>query len=76
MTSQNPVQDRLDELWDTETTARRLLERTLHLAGRRLEHQRDGGPALQLAVRFHRRATLAAAEHDDTIAYLHRMDGR
>jgi hypothetical protein len=76
VTSEDPIQDRLDELWDTETTARRLLERTLHLAGRRLDHQRDGGPALRLAVRFHRRAEHAAAEHDDCIAYLERTNGR
>ncbi|MGW1365347.1 hypothetical protein ACWCQP_49540 [Streptomyces chartreusis] len=76
MTSGNPVQDRLDELDGQETSARVLLERTLRLAGRRLDHHRDGGPVLRLAVRFHRRAEHAAAELDDTIAHLERKNGR
>jgi hypothetical protein len=76
VTSQNPVQDRLDELDGQETSARLLLERTLRLAGRRLDHHRATGPALRLAVRFHRRAEHAAAEPDRTIAYLERTDGR
>lgn len=76
MTSHNPVQDRLDELDGQEASARVLLERTLRLAGRRLDHHRDGGPALRLAVGFHRRAEHAAAELDDTIAYLERTNGR
>ena len=76
MTSKNPVQDRLDELDGQEVSARVLLERTLRLAGRRLDHHRATGPALRLAVRFHRRAAHAAAELDRTIAYLERTDGR
>ncbi|MFJ9753109.1 hypothetical protein [Streptomyces chartreusis] len=76
MTSGNPVQDRLDELDDQEASARLLLERTLRLAGRMLDHQRDSGPVLRLAVRFHRRAEHAATELDDTIAYLERNNGR
>ncbi|WP_338672611.1 hypothetical protein V1460_06210 [Streptomyces sp. SCSIO 30461] len=76
MTSGNPVQDRLDELDDQEASARLLLERTLRLAGRMLDHERPTGPALRLAVRFHRRAEGAATELDDTIAYLERNNGR
>ncbi|MFG2583450.1 hypothetical protein [Streptomyces malaysiensis] len=76
MTSDNPVQDRLDELDGRETSARLLLERTLRLAGRRLDHERPTGPALRLAVRVHRRAEHAAAELDDTLAYLERENGR
>jgi hypothetical protein len=72
----NPVQDRLDELDEREASARRLLERTLRLAGRILDRDRPTGPALRLAVGFHRRAEGAAAELDDTIAYLERTDGR
>lgn len=75
MTSDNPVQERLDELEDQEASARQLLEQALLLAGRRADHQRDGGPALRLALRFHRRATRAANELDDTIAYLERTNG-
>ncbi|MGW4995868.1 hypothetical protein ACWEQ3_51505 [Streptomyces mirabilis] len=75
MTSQNPVQDRLDELDGQETSARVLLERTLRLAGRRLDHHRDSGPVLRLAVGFHRRAEHAAAELDSCIAHLERTDG-
>ncbi|WP_331749802.1 hypothetical protein OG963_42950 (plasmid) [Streptomyces sp. NBC_01707] len=71
MTSGNSVRDRLDELDDQETSARLLLERRLRLAGRRLDHHRATGPALRLAVRFHRRA-----EHDTAIAHLERTDGR
>ncbi|MDX3772119.1 MULTISPECIES: hypothetical protein [unclassified Streptomyces] len=40
MTSGNSVQDRLDEFDDQETSARLLLERTLRLTGRRLDHHR------------------------------------
>ncbi|MEU3343030.1 hypothetical protein [Streptomyces sp. NPDC006668] len=76
MTSGNPVQDRLDELDAREASGRLLLERTLRLAGRRLDHDRSTGPALRLAVGFHRRAEGAAAELDGTIAYLERTDGR
>lgn len=76
MTSGNQVQERLDELDAREASARRLLERTLRLAGRRLDHHRDSGPALRLAVGFHRRAEHAAAELDHAIAYLKRTDGR
>jgi hypothetical protein len=76
VTSGNPVQERLDELDEREASARRLLERTLRLAGRRLDHDRATGPVLRLAVRFHRQATRAADELDCTIAYLERTDGR
>jgi len=76
VTSTNPVQDRLDELDQQEASARVLLERTLRLAGRRLDHHRDSGPALRLAVGFHRRAEGAAAELDYAVAYLERTDGR
>lgn len=76
MTSTNPVQERIDELEDQETAARHLLEQALLLAGRRADRQRDGTPALRLALRFHRRAIRAASELDDTIAYLEREDGR
>ncbi|MGW3985252.1 hypothetical protein [Streptomyces mirabilis] len=76
MTSQNPVQDRLDELDGQEASARVLLERTLRLAGRRLDHHRTTGPVLRLAVGFHRRAEHAAAELACAITYLERTDGR
>ncbi|WKK20925.1 hypothetical protein QZH56_37080 (plasmid) [Streptomyces olivoreticuli] len=72
MTSHNPVQERLDELDEREASARQLLERTLRLAGRQLDHDRPGDQVLRLAVCFHRRAEGAAAELDDTIAYLER----
>jgi hypothetical protein len=73
VTSGDPVQERLD---DRETSARQLLEQALRLAGRRLDHHRDSGPALHLALRFHRRGTRAASELDDTIAYLERTQER
>ncbi|MDJ0347621.1 hypothetical protein [Streptomyces sp. PH10-H1] len=76
MISGNPVQERLDELDERETSARRLLERTLRLAARRHDHQRAAGPALHLALRFHRRAVRAADELDHAIAHLERLDGR
>ncbi|MBF9071903.1 hypothetical protein [Streptacidiphilus fuscans] len=76
MTFTNPVQDRLDKLSDTEAQARRLLDRTLRLAGLRLDHHRPAGAALRLAVCFHRRADQAAAEEDDCVTHLERMDGR
>ncbi|MFG2638901.1 hypothetical protein ACGFX8_35115 [Streptomyces sp. NPDC048362] len=69
MTSGNPVQERLDELDEREASVRWLLERTLRLAGRRLDHDWDSGPALHLALRFHRRATRAADELDYAISY-------
>ncbi|MER7817395.1 hypothetical protein [Streptomyces sp. NPDC096153] len=76
MTSGNPLQDRLDELDEQEASARVLLERTLRLAGCRLDHHRDSGPALRLAVGLHRQAKHAAAELACAFAYLERTNGR
>ncbi|TMR88046.1 hypothetical protein [Nonomuraea basaltis] len=84
MSADEPVmiQDRLWQLENTERQARELARRAFALAlrltggfpARELPPSADG--AVRLAVVFHYRAEQAAAELEDCISYLERMDTR
>lgn len=78
MTSPNPVQDRICDLEDAETSARRLRDRALDLALRQTARQ-PGQPlpapaerAVLLALALHHRAGQAARDLDEFLNYLER----